>query len=87
MVAGLLAYAVMLASATDVVTLTDSNLKSTIEGNQFVLVEFYAPWCGVSFDRPGKKPKLSTNFHYLYQTTALVGFCCRVTLSCLDYLD
>jgi len=43
MVASMMASSVM---AEDVVTLTDANLASTVSENQFVLVEFYAPWCG-----------------------------------------
>ena len=28
-----------------VVTLTKANFKQTIEGNNFVIVDFWAPWC------------------------------------------
>ena len=28
-----------------VVTLTKENFKATIEGNNFVIVDFWAPWC------------------------------------------
>ena len=28
-----------------VVTLTKANFKETIESNEFVIVDFWAPWC------------------------------------------
>jgi len=44
LLAGLLAA--VYAAAENVVTLTDANIAKTLADNQFVLVEFYAPWCG-----------------------------------------
>jgi len=38
--------AVALAQDSDVFVLTTDNFDSTISGNDYVLVEFYAPWCG-----------------------------------------
>lgn len=34
------------ACAEEVVTLTEADFQQTIEDNQYVLAEFYAPWCG-----------------------------------------
>jgi protein disulfide-isomerase A1 len=41
-----LAVLAAVAVADDVVTLTTENFDSIIEENEFVLVEFFAPWCG-----------------------------------------
>jgi protein disulfide-isomerase A1 len=44
--AGLLASSMAVSATENVVTVTDATFKSTIGDNQFVLMEFYAPWCG-----------------------------------------
>lgn len=33
-------------AASDVLDLTDANFKSTVDDEQLILVEFFAPWCG-----------------------------------------
>jgi len=45
---GLALLAALIASvmAEEVVTVTDASFASTIADNEFVLMEFYAPWCG-----------------------------------------
>ncbi|XP_021746256.1 protein disulfide isomerase-like 1-4 [Chenopodium quinoa] len=39
-------YAVPDVDEKDVVVLKERNFTDVIEGNKFVMVEFYAPWCG-----------------------------------------
>jgi protein disulfide-isomerase-like protein len=41
-----LALMVCVAQASDVVVLTDETFDETIKNHEFVLVEFFAPWCG-----------------------------------------
>jgi protein disulfide-isomerase A1 len=65
------------AETDDVVILTSENFDSTIADNEFVLVEFYAPWCGMclasslrpSSPAPGHCKSLEP--HYKKAATAL----------------
>jgi len=40
------ALAADITEEDDVLVLTNSNFESAIKDNQYILVEFYAPWCG-----------------------------------------
>lgn len=35
-----------LISCSQVVTLTDQNFNETLQSAKYVMVKFYAPWCG-----------------------------------------
>lgn len=37
---------VVIVSCSNVVNLTDENFNSTISTNKYVMVKFFAPWCG-----------------------------------------
>jgi hypothetical protein len=43
--AGVVGSIISSALAEDVVTVTDASFASTVGDNEFVLMEFYAPWC------------------------------------------
>ena len=46
MVAGIALSAYFLESFMAVIDLTDENFESTIVNNDFVIIDFWAPWCG-----------------------------------------
>lgn len=46
LLAAVLLLSVILAQDSNVLTLTDGSIDEAIKENSFILIEFYAPWCG-----------------------------------------
>jgi hypothetical protein len=40
-------FAVVRAAEEDVIVLTSENFDSVVNNEDLILVEFYAPWCGM----------------------------------------
>jgi len=59
---GLLFSAVLAEDDGDVRVLTDKNFQETLNDNEFVFVEFYAPWCGHCKHLAPDWSKLATHF-------------------------
>jgi hypothetical protein len=60
-ITGLMAAMISGVLASDVLTVTDSSLDSTIKDNQFVLMEFYAPWCKFAATDDDHDMRLTSN--------------------------
>jgi len=69
---GLVASMLSAATAEDVVTITDASLASAIADNQFVLMEFYAPWCGHCKSLAPEYEKAATQLKNDEQTSKVV---------------
>jgi protein disulfide-isomerase A1 len=58
----LLGFFALISADSDVVVLTDADFDRTLEENEFVFVEFYAPWCGHCKNLAPDYEKLATKF-------------------------